>query len=77
MDARDANADADTSYDLALFKDTCDHFSGEEEEAEDNPDPEELNPELVDPPAEPPTMAHLSSRKECLLPYANILWQER
>ena len=41
----------------ALFEDTRDHFSGEEEEeAADNPDPEELNPELVDPPAEPPAM---------------------
>ena len=47
----------DTSYDSALFKDTRDHFSGEEEEeAADDPDPEELNPELVDPPAEPPAM---------------------
>ena len=41
---------------MALFEDTHDHFSGEEEEVADNPNPEELNPELVDPPAEPPAM---------------------
>ena len=54
--AGDANANADTSYDSALFEDTRDHFSGVEEAAADNPDPEELNPELVDPPAEPPAL---------------------
>ena len=46
----------DTSYSSSLFEDTCDNFSGEEEEAADNPNPEEPNPELVDPPAEPPAM---------------------